>query len=44
MGVGIGSSKHDLVGELLIILRILSSFTDSNASKAGGVKADTSVE
>ena len=33
--VGIGSNKHDIVGELLIILRTSSPLTDSKALKEG---------
>ena len=39
--MGIGSNKHNLVGEPLIILWI--SFTGSKALKAGGAKVNASV-
>ena len=41
--VGIGSNKHNLMGESLIILWTSSSLTGSKALKAGGVKIDASV-
>ena len=36
--MSIGSSKHDLVSESLIIFWTSSSLTDSKALKAGGTK------